>query len=406
MPVVFVHGVNNRAEDVSYQIRQAVTERFMVEHLAGATINGKKLTTIEPVFPYWGDLATTFAWNMRSVPLIDAGVDVLGGADDDMRDIVAGIRDMLGAMEAVHAHPLLAIARKSLPDAVELLTDALLSLRQNELAKAGDQSAIVSFVTEAQAYAAAVPAPSWLMSATTDDAFIALLLENITHDLGDDALGNPFKEVGRLIASVSGRIGSAVKKAVGAGVDAIGDYASSKLVAATRMSLNAELGRFFGDVFAYLDQRGDRQNPGPIVRRILSALQTAPDQPLVVFGHSLGGVILYDVLTHFAQHMRVDLLVTVGSQVSHFEEMKRFRASRHDIPSGTIPYESMPANVAHWLNIFDPVDIFSYCCEPVFDGVKDFDYDTRTYVVKAHGSYFAQRRFYSGLRERIDGLAR
>jgi hypothetical protein len=100
--------------------------------------------------------------------------------------------------------------------------------------------------------------------------------------------------------------------------------------------------------------------------------------------------------------MTVDLFVTVGSQVSHFEEMKRFKTSN---PTVKAPQRaSTPANIKRWINIFDKVDIFSYTCDRVFDRVVDFEYDTQTYVIKAHGAYLEQDRFYARLRARMDAL--
>ena len=37
-------------------------------------------------------------------------------------------------------------------------------------------------------------------------------------------------------------------------------------------------------------------------------------------------------------------------------------------------------------------------------GKVDFEYDTQTYIIKAHGAYFEQDRFYARLRARMDTL--
>ena len=114
-------------------------------------------------------------------------------------------------------------------------------------------------------------------------------------------------------------------------------------------------------------------------------------------------MITFDLLSHFRTDLVVDLFVTVGSQVSHFEEMKRFKSS--DPAVGPPNRAVTPANVRRWINVFDEVDIFSYACDKVFDRVLDFHYDTQTYTIKAHGAYFEQDRFYSRLRTRIDQLS-
>ena len=113
-------------------------------------------------------------------------------------------------------------------------------------------------------------------------------------------------------------------------------------------------------------------------------------------------MISFDLLSYYRTDIDVALLVTIGSQVSHFEEMKRYKSSDPNIKRPA--KATTPANIRRWINIFDQVDIFSYACDKVFDRVIDFAYDTQTYVIKAHGAYFEQDRFYSRLRARIDAL--
>jgi hypothetical protein len=54
------------------------------------------------------------------------------------------------------------------------------------------------------------------------------------------------------------------------------------------------------------------------------------------------------------------------------------------------------------LNVYDPVDFFSYVCSPVFEDVSDFKYQTRTDSLKAHSAYFEQIDFYRRLRTRLE----
>ena len=68
MPIVFVHGVNNR-KGPSYDASVKLKAGALKSCLAGASINGKTFANIGEVeFPYWGDLAASFAWNMASLP--------------------------------------------------------------------------------------------------------------------------------------------------------------------------------------------------------------------------------------------------------------------------------------------------------------------------------------------------
>lgn len=97
--------------------------------------------------------------------------------------------------------------------------------------------------------------------------------------------------------------------------------------------------RLMGDVMGYFAERGTVVAPGPIVERITASLDEAArdaavrGEPLVVLAHSMGGNIVYDVLSHFRPDIRVDLLVTVGTQVGLFEELKLFASSDSSCPT-------------------------------------------------------------------------
>jgi hypothetical protein len=404
MPIVFVHGVNTRREGRGYATNIKLTERFFESHFSGVTVNGRVLASVKPSFPYWGDLATKFAWDMASLPSDE--VDALGGAvDQDWRPVIAALEDALGTLAGTEENPLLTLAKRSFLGAVETTSD-LLVLTAPE---AGANEA-AHFASEVQALAQEDPNPTWVAVLNTDAQFVSELLSRVSkrQAVGPQALGNPFPKIGQWLGEGAAKLKQGVKSVVNRAVDGVGDFASTKLLAWTRPSLNGTLGRFFGDVFVYFDKRGDRGTPGEIPQRILSgiaeAMQTAPgNDPLIVVGHSLGGVICHDLFSHFRPDLEVDLFVTVGSQVSHFEEMKRFKASDGNIkgPNGRAP---RAANVKHWINVFDRVDIFSYSCKRVFADVEDFEYDTKTYVGKAHGAYFDQKRFYQRLRARVDAL--
>jgi hypothetical protein len=405
MPVIFVHGVNNRREDLDFEPRRLVTQGLLEKHMAGATINGRKLGAGKPLFPYWGDLATSFAWGMKSLP--EGNIDALGvpGVDGELRPLIALIRDALAHPAGAEDQPLLTLARQSFSTAVHVIGELVLLT-----AVSGEHEAAAHFVVAVQEYAAReTGTPAWLAPLQTDEQFLATLISALkTSSAGSVQTLGVFDSMGNTLAKSAAKLKQATKAAADKVLDRVGDFASTKALAWGRSSLNATLGRFFGDVFVYLNGRGDRANPGPIPTLILKswedAIAHAPAEPIVIIGHSLGGVISFDLLSHFRSDLIVDLLVTVGSQVSHFEEMKLFRSSNRAIPDGITKRAPKPVNIKHWINVLDEIDIFSYACEAVFDGAQDLHYDTRTYVVKAHGAYFMQAPFYERLRKRIDAL--
>ncbi len=409
MPLIFVHGVNNRIEDPKYEIGRLVTESFLRTYLSGASINAKQLpVNFIASFPYWGDLATKFAWNMAALP--SGEIDALGtpGIEPELRPLVALIKDALPEGSAPSDEPLVSLAQHgSFALAVELLCEVLSSnyLRERD-------ELVSAFIVQAQTYAAKYASragPPWLPGLTTDMQFVTVLMQELRAEPHRrESLGVADAIANSLVAATAKlkQVVSATKTKI---LDSAGDFASTKALAWSRASLNAIMGRFFGDVFIYMHERGDASKPGRIPARLLQAWDDAkaarPNEPLVILGHSLGGVISFDLLSHFRPQLEVDLFISVGSQVSHFEEMKLFRASDPAIPSGDLTRRAQkPDNVKHWINVFDEVDIFSYACAKVFDNVQDFHYDTKTYVIKAHSAYFAQPRFYERLRARIDTL--
>jgi len=403
MPVVFVHGVNTRKTEPGYAARLGLIDRFVQKHLAGATLGGVAINSLSPAFPYWGDLATTFAWNMASLPT--GHVNALGPAiNNRLRPLIAAFDDDLSNSASAKQQPLLTVAKtKTLPHAVDLISALLL-----ETAAENQADVVADFIVVAHGYAEANPSPAWLATLTTDEQLLNRLVTEAKSSAppGVQALG-VLDNVLNPLAAAGASFKAAIQSAATSILDRSGDFASTKLLAWQRRPLNETLGRFFGDIFIYLDTRGDKAAPGPIPTLILDALDAvkndAPaNDPLIVIGHSLGGVICFDLFSYFRPELTVDLFVTVGSQVSHFEEIKRFKTSN---PAIHAPQKApTPANIKRWINIFDEVDIFSYACDQVFDRVIDFEYDTQTYVIKAHGAYFEQDRFYTRLRARIDAL--
>ncbi|BAZ33631.1 hypothetical protein NIES4074_61450 (plasmid) [Cylindrospermum sp. NIES-4074] len=158
----------------------------------------------------------------------------------------------------------------------------------------------------------------------------------------------------------------------------------------------------------YLSKRGTQDEPGEIIKEIVATLEEAKDlintedDKLIVVAHSMGGNIIYDILTHFRPDIEVDVLVTVGSQVALFEEMKLFRVSDETITAQSeVNRVSKPANVHRWINVFDFNDFLGFATESVFQGVKDFQYRTGNILFAAHNTYFNLPTFHERLAERI-----
>jgi hypothetical protein len=158
-------------------------------------------------------------------------------------------------------------------------------------------------------------------------------------------------------------------------------------------------------VFTYLNTRGDKDAPGEVACIVRDALRegvakrTTEDSKLVVVAHSMGGNIVYDILTHFDPAITVDAFVTVGSQVALFKELKLYVEDK-GMPGGA-GLTTKPVNIGTWINVFDPLDVLGFAAEGVFAGVRDFAFATQASPLDAHSTYFIRPNFHARLRARL-----
>jgi len=189
----------------------------------------------------------------------------------------------------------------------------------------------------------------------------------------------------------------------------------SRLLWEVRRPLNRLVAEFFGDVFSYLHNRGTADAPGPIPQRALATLAEAQahkdrtGEPIVVLTNSMGGQIMYDVVTHFLPRLpeysgiRVDFWCSVASQVALFEEMKLFLESspEYSLANGNKAPMPSPKHLGAWWNVWDIDDIISYSAHDIFEGVDDSTFHVGKALVKEHMGYLQQESFYKLFAERI-----
>ena len=401
MPLVFVHGVANRWGEGyarGRDTRDAFFRRFLLRSLGsrGAIRN-----------PYWGDLGGRLRWDGASMPLED--FESLGTEDATFLSLQAAA-DPEGAVTQPAA-ALLTVARRSLPEAVDLVWAAA------ALGSAVPPDALAELGDAAYAYAEAHPRPAWLADVRDDARFLEALRHEVESAAAaaapapaPDAPGAPgavgYEPVGYEsveyeslgVADGWNAVARGASALRGAAVSLVGRAASDRV----RPAAIPSVANFLGDVFVYLHQQ--EAVARPIAELVEGAFREAAgertdDDPLVVVAHSLGGIISYDLLTSSAADLRVDLLVTVGTQVGFFEELKLFASSDPAIPGDGRQKVPHPAAVRRWINVFDHSDLLGYAVGPVIDGVTDYAYRTGT-LLKAHSAYFLQPGFHRRLAAR------
>ncbi|MBZ0189799.1 MAG: hypothetical protein K8F91_26375, partial [Candidatus Obscuribacterales bacterium] len=185
--------------------------------------------------------------------------------------------------------------------------------------------------------------------------------------------------------------------------------AATKLVMEMRAPVDKFLTLFLGDVFTYLFRRGSAKEPGPIPSVVIAHLkkmseikQERDSEPLVVLTHSMGGQVMYDILTHFIpfrkddKEIRVDFWCATASQVGFFEELKLFLSSSDlhgEVTGEKVPYPDSKY-LGYWWNVWDHNDFVSYSAHKIIDGVDDEPYRSGMDVVEAHVGYLFLPSFY------------
>lgn len=433
MPVIFIHGVNTRRDNPDYPkdcaARDELLRRLVLEPLA---TKGERFKQIEIVNPYWGDLGVSFRWDQESLPEVHVlehlGAEEGGTPESDL-ELTETIKDLAGThqrgssrLENLGADEglLKRAAEKDLTRFVEAVLSPIL-LSEMHLAEdsgvkpemEGILQALLAMAAEEVSRDPNVKAE--VITASSDDEVMDRLKEKVKtrfEQLAQSKLA-ALKEAAppdsRLellgpawLEDLKDRVGEMFDRAKDVPARVTGVSALDLF----RDRLHRNLSRFLGDVFVYLNERGDKTHPGPIVSTVLEAIKTArkhhPDEPLIIITHSMGGNILYDILTYYNPDLKVDVWVSVASQVGQFEEMKIFKASKNEICKPK-KVTGLKPPLGYWLNVYDPVDSFGFKAVPVFTDVDaDEEYLTGAGALKAHGEYFGRASFYQLVRGHVE----
>jgi hypothetical protein len=395
VPLVYVHGIANRADRDGYEPCDTFRDQLFRRFLLPA--NGDAPTDAIGN-PYWGRFAGNLRWDGSSFPA------TRGSTGEFL-----GVEDLGLAVEAVITEPasdpnrlLLGIAQRDLSDVVDLLYSvgphASYDLAAQLAECAGD---LVTYFDERERAVFDVSDGlryPWLEAAKDDADLLDLLLSEVATKGAVGSLGTGDAVLDWLTQARNRlRHGAAV----------VGGAPGAAAVGLLRAGMPSLTAKVIGDIFAYLGCRGEADAPGPIIECVAEDLEKAsraraPGSPLTVVAHSLGGVIAYDVLSYYRPDIVVDRLVTVGSQVGLFEELGLFRASDPALQTATQPRVDPPANVRHWLNVVDHADPLAFRAEPIFQRVVDYAYPSA--ALWAHGAYLRQPRFHRRLADRLAQL--
>lgn len=378
--LLFVHGVATRGGDAYEQSvanRDALFSRIL---FAGQNI---RIHT-----PLWGDLVPSISKDIYDTA---KGAGVFGGLGSGQS--LGGLGGGLGLGNAAQpgTGSLATLARAQPSAALDALFVELLETCDANNKPIGEEE-LNAFARASRAIGADITVGE---SQLSPDGTYAL----IGKPASDAALREAIGQAGDAPASYG------IKSAIGDAIKHVSDRIrkiSSQVVFDPALDLARPwIGFFLGDVFAYLHDSELRKAIQQRVRDKLLAAHGArtPGEKLVVIGHSLGGVILTDMLCSPEQSglpadLHVDAFFTVGSQPGLFQALGLLRP----LASSPLP---KPATVGAWFNVFDPIDPLAFRSDPVFAGVKDLRFDSITGVASAHTTYFKRPQFYARARHRL-----
>ncbi len=415
MPIVFVHGVNVR-QDETY--KKELLQRDNLFLNVFYPLSGLSCPENAVINAYWGDLAPVHtpgnpflpgshgARRQRKQPESD---DLLNGQIEDKPQ---------SALEMARSGPII--------DVLDLLLSFAADEKSGELSDE-EQAQLVSrlaykAVRLAQRFKSLDEQRHWLKGMDSDEELLFRLADELAEDSssgkGPDLLLSHSRERLHHVGDwLKDKLHSANKRllkphTVAANAAAAGlarvrararqartHLAANALVLPARRLFHSRLSNFVGDSFYYFGKRGTRQEPGPVPERVMSVLRQAAalvdkarDPFLIVVAHSMGGIILFDLVTYFDTGVNIDFLVTVGSQFPLFADLNMF----HGLNTQHLPHPK-PACVKHWINILDPNDFLGFAAGELFDDIEDVEYASGRLGAATHADYFKFASFYECL---------
>lgn len=366
-PIFVLHGVANRD--------QAAFERTV------AILALHTKTTMHPV--YWGDLAANDTWIDKVIPrrttlTDDRTRDTVN--DSDHADLIESLAGTTDIRDDHAPEELLSTIRDRLVENPEWDgdTDEVLT-------------AVIDLWPETH-WLARVPASAVHDETARELAAIAIDAQHLHEDPGHATV----ETRGEWTAAVQSRVSHAVQarladidRVVGASMGFVGGRLNQYL----RDGIGPGTARFFGDVLVY--QRHRERIADRVRATIHDRLPGAgtPDQPLYLLGHSLGGVIAFDLAVSDTPLWTRSLL-TCGSQAPFFHVVDG-RGGLLDNYTGAA--QQLPPTIGEWTNLWEDLDPLAFAANRVFtlhDGQRPADVRTRHLASSGlwtHSSYWQSR---------------
>lgn len=354
-PVFVIHGVANRD-------KQGFT----------AAVSALEAACGMPMVPvYWGDLGAEDQFIAAALPHAASSADVLRDDGEPVEPtpdstLLASVFPMppscaepWGLMEAM--------VRDRLATGSDDGSDGLRDHSSDRL----DPDEVIECLAEEW------PETQWL-SRTDDTALLREASRSLADALLDAAAADdPYHGLRGAWGPREGRIRTLVRRHL-RDLDRLTGVAVQAVAGRMNHVLRSRFGpgttRFLGDVLVY--QRHQQAIHARIRRTIADVhpdLGRHPGMPVRVVAHSLGGVIAVDMATA-TEPLWTDRLVTFGSQAAFFHVCDP-RGGQLS-PYGGDARVVLPASLARWTNLWEPLDMLAFAASKVFqlhDGTAPSD---------------------------------
>jgi hypothetical protein len=419
MSVVYVHGVATRKSDPSYHAHLGQIEALLERYVCPSVGEGCG------VFPaYWGSYGAAFSWDGQSRP---RSVLLGQGASSNSLSAInqAMLLASLGADETprgegrtreTRADPLVASGPRR-PTSERSSALRFKDLRPEQLSDllsativpltAGKSERVrLLMIADDVAHDEETRRRLTACASVEEELreLLMLLKEARSGILTGHGAGSEWNKVVDRLGEIASRLGSAPA------------YAVSTIAGEWRRPINELVTVFLGDVFTYIGNRGTSEKIGAIPRAVIDTLEHAksrnPSEPLVVLTHSMGGQIVYDLVSYFLPSMksnlRVDFWCATASQVGLFEEMKLFCSSQpaYSKERGNKVPRIDQQYLGGWWNVWDHNDFISYTSAPIFEGVDDEAYDSGASMIQSHSEYLLRPSFYRHFAKKVESAKR
>lgn len=456
MPLVFVHGVNVRDDEL---YRQEVILRNQLLMNVFSPLAGLNLAAENLFDAFWGDLAPAHTPGNIYLPqleplsdkfkrsynrlLTSASANAGGGAgqakspsiqtlqngwieEEDYRGDEqgsSGCAGDAGADSSTSSNSDAELVALLSAEPLEEVIDNLIAFAQDERSSEVDveeRAAVISRIALralkfASKFKSMDAQRSWLKGIQTDEELLSRIAEELDHD--EESTPERFRRSKEALRKsrlwLRERLRIAGVKLVSPAVRArMTAYAAienarfrtrtttSRLAARTVMNparkfFHNRLSNFVGDAFFYFGKRGTGENPGVVPGRVMEVLaaadraRTKEDNLLIVVAHSMGGIVMCDIVSHFKPPIKIDCLITVGSQFPLFADLRMFPGFDQDC----LPLPK-PSMVNQWINIIDLNDFLGFAADKLFEDIVDVEYASGKIGVATHADYFKLPSFY------------